>query len=301
VRFIHLSDVHVWRYAWKPWKLFSKRAVGMLELVSGRAGRFRLERLAEVVQRIEALKADHLLITGDLTTTALPHEFRDAREALGPLLGDPERATVIPGNHDRYTWGSVRSKEFEAHFGTFAPRPTFPWLKRIDARTAILGLDPTRSHLSATGRLPEAQFAEARALLADEATRPERLIVACHYPLEAPKLWAGELVSKRMKNAPEVEAWLSSLGPHLYCCGHVHAAWAFRPRAIPGQLCLNSGAPLMRDKTGTRPPGFLEVELHDGLVSVLHHAWVGDDRWEVLPMHQDPAFFPIGQRAAGPA
>ncbi|WZO95969.1 metallophosphoesterase [Isosphaeraceae bacterium EP7] len=301
MRFIHLSDVHVWRYAWKPWKLFSKRAVGMIELVSGRAGRFRLERLEEVVARIEALNADHVLITGDLTTTALRHEFHVARAALEPLLVDPERATVIPGNHDRYTWGSVRSKEFETHFGEFAPRSTFPWLRRLDERTAILGLDPTRSHLSATGRLPEKQFAEARALLADEANRPERLIVACHYPLEAPTFWAGELAKKRMKNAPEVEAWLAGLGPHLYCCGHVHAAWAFRPRAVPEQLCLNAGAPLMHDKIGTRPPGFLEVELHEGIVSVLHHAWVENDRWEVRPMHQDPAFFDVGERAAGTA
>ena len=30
---------------------------------------------------------DHILITGDLTTTALPAEFRAAEAALGPLAG----------------------------------------------------------------------------------------------------------------------------------------------------------------------------------------------------------------------
>ena len=65
-----------------------------------------------------------------------------------------------------------------------------------------------------------------------------------------------------MKNAEDVARWLAGIGPHLYCCGHVHAAWAFVPDAIPGQLCLNAGAPLLRDPTGLRPPGFLEIVLH---------------------------------------
>ncbi len=99
-----------------------------------------------------------------------------------------------------------------------------------------------------------------------------------------------------MKNDREVADWLATLGPHLYCCGHVHAAWAFVPPDLPNQLCLNSGAPLLRDPTGLRPPGFLEIELHDRDVSVLHHAWVGDD-WEVRPLYQDPAFFPAPERS----
>ena len=66
-----------------------------------------------------------------------------------------------------------------------------------------------------------------------------------------------------MASRPPVQAtlWLATLGPHLYCCGHVHTAWAFAPQRIPNQLCLNSGAPLLRDHKGDRPPGFLEVVL----------------------------------------
>ncbi len=182
MRIMQLSDVHVWRYSYNPWHLINKRLIGLASLVAGRAANFRLERLDAVVERIQSLKADHLLITGDLTTTALPAEFRAARKALAALLGDPERVSVIPGNHDRYTNGSVRSREFEAHFGEFAAAQTFPWLRWIDADTAILGLDPTRSHLSARGLLPPEQLAAARALLQHLPVAPRRLIVASHYP-----------------------------------------------------------------------------------------------------------------------
>jgi predicted MPP superfamily phosphohydrolase len=291
LRIIHLSDIHVWRYSYNPLRLLNKRAVGIASLLAGRARRFRLERLAAVVDRARGLDADHVLITGDLTTTALTAEFDEAREALSPLLSGPSRATVIPGNHDRYTTGSVRTRQFEKAFGAFAPSVQYPWLRYLDPETAILGLDPTRSHLSAKGLLPPTQLAMAREILESLSTPPRRLIVACHYPVVAPSSHAAELYAKRMRNAHDVRAWLATIGPHLYCCGHVHAAWAFHPPILPQQLSLNSGAPLLRDKSGLRPPGFLEIELHDRDVSVLHHAWRGDE-WVVRPLFQDPAFFP---------
>jgi 3',5'-cyclic AMP phosphodiesterase CpdA len=249
-----------------------------------------------VVERVLGLAPDHVLITGDLTTTALPDEFRAARAALADLLLDSSRVTVIPGNHDRYTTGSVRYRQFEEWFGVFAPQGPYPWLRPIDAETAILGLDATRSHLTATGFLPPEQLARARALVADPATRPRRLIVACHYPLAAPPPYDRELAKKRLKNADAVAAWLGGIGPHFYCCGHVHAAWAFTPPNVPDQLCLNSGAPLLRDLTGHRPPGFLEITLHDRDVSVIHHAWEGAE-WSARPLHQSPLFFPAASIA----
>lgn len=291
MRIVQLSDIHVWRYSFNPIRLFNKRVVGVVSLLAGRAERFRLERLDEVVRRVKALEPDHILITGDLTTTALPEEFAHARAELGPLLDDTTRVTIIPGNHDRYTTGSVRHQSFEKVFGDCMPCLTFPWLRRLDDRTAILGLDATRSHLSATGRLPASQLDEARAILADPTTRPPRLIVACHYPIVAPPVYAAELAPKRMKNAPEVREWLSTIGPHLYCCGHVHAAWTYSPHDWPDHLSLNSGAPLLRDPTGLRPPGFLEITLHDRAVSVVHHAWLGEE-WTIRPMYQHPSFFP---------
>ena len=300
MRIIHLSDIHVWRYTFNPLRLANKRAIGMFELVTTRARKFRLERLKDVVDRVLGLKADHILITGDLSTTAQPAEFQDARAALAELLIDSTRVTVVPGNHDRYTIGSVRHRQFEEWFGAFAPPSPYPWLRPLDDETAVLGLDATRSHISATGRLPDAQFAAARSLVADPATRPRRLIVACHYPAASPPAYEHELSSKRMKNEHAVRDWLSGIGPHLFCCGHVHAAWAFAPRTIPNEVCLNAGAPLLRDPTGLRPPGFLEITLHDRDVSVIHHAWVGKE-WEARALYQNPDFFnPISSGATCP-
>ncbi len=270
-----------------PLHLFSKRTVGVVELLSGRARKFRLERLSHVVTHVLSLKPDHVLITGDLTTTALGSEFREARAELAELLDDPSRVTIIPGNHDRYTARSVRRRTFEKNFGEFSPEGPYPWLRHLDDETAILGLDPTRAHLSARGFLPLEQLERAHVLGRE---RPERLIVACHYPLAAPPNYQAQLAPKRLKNAEIVSEWASSLGPHLFCCGHVHAAWSFVPPKIPNQLCLNAGAPLLRDPTGFHFPGFLEIELDSRSVNVTHHAW-NEEEWLAVPMVSHPDFY----------
>lgn len=290
MRIVHLSDIHFWQYAFNPLRLLSKRLTGMVALAAGRARRFRLAGVPRVVERIRRLDPDHILITGDVTTTALPDEFRAARRALAEVLSDPGRVTVIPGNHDRYTWWAHRSRRFERFFGEFAPSGRYPWLRPIDERTAILGLDPTRAAVTARGKLPPGQLSEARAILEGARERAARIIVACHYPVAVPDEYERELTGKRLINAHEVRRWLEGIGPHLYCCGHVHAAWAYRPPDLPDQLCLNAGAPLLSGHGGRTPPGFLEIAMEGRDVTVHHHAWTGED-WEVRLLRREGDFF----------
>ena len=70
VRIVHLSDIHFWQYAFNPLRLMSKRLAGMVSLLAGRARRFRLAGVPRLVDRVRSLDPDHILITGDITTTA---------------------------------------------------------------------------------------------------------------------------------------------------------------------------------------------------------------------------------------
>ncbi len=290
MRLVHLSDIHVWRIPRNPFRLAGKRLVGATALLLGRARRFRLERLEEVVERVRALAPDHLVITGDLTTLATPEEFAMARAALEPILADPARATVIPGNHDRYTRSATRDRLFEQSFGAFAPEGRYPWLRTIGPGTALLGLDPTRPGLTARGVLAAGQLARARALLEDAGPIP-RLLVACHYPLAVPPAYARALAHKPLVGAGALLEWLEGVGRHLYLCGHVHETWAFRPSAVPDQLSLNPGPPLMSDPDGQRPPGFFEIVLEGARVTVVRHEWTAG-AWSARPFHEERFFFP---------
>jgi 3',5'-cyclic AMP phosphodiesterase CpdA len=290
LKIIHVSDIHFWRYSWNPFRLMGKRLFGSVGLAVGRARRFRLERVADLVERVTNLNPDHLLITGDLTTLALPAEFAMARRALEPWLREPEKVTVIPGNHDRYTLSAQRGRLFERQFGAYAPAADFPWIRKLDNNTIILGLDPTRAGLSASGLLPGRQLVRARQLI--EATRntSTRMIVACHYPVAVPEEFARDYAKKPLNNAASIRDWLRTIGPHLYCCGHVHCAWAFRPIALPNELCLNAGAPLLRDPHARRPPGFLEIDIDQNDVVVTHHGHT-EIGWQVHPLSCQPGFF----------
>ena len=134
------------------------------------------------------------------------------------------------------------------------------------------------------------QLELSRELIAGAGRRIPRLIVACHYPVEVPQPYRQDLVSKNLINADSLSRWLATIGPHLYCCGHVHAPWAFLPDRIPAQLCLNPGSPLLRDRTGLRPPGFLEILIEAYDVVVNHHAWI-NGRWELVPLYRAQSFF----------
>ena len=289
MRLLHLSDIHVWHWPTRFRDLWSKRALGVGSLVVGRAARFPQGRLHPLTEYVASLQADHLLITGDFTTTALPSEFETIRNALEPALKSVRSVSLVPGNHDRYTSQAVRQKLFERTFGAYLPRIQFPWIHQLDKDTIVLGLDPCRAHATATGFLPEAQLQEARLLLNTQSAR--YLIIACHYPLEAPLGLESHLKRKRLTNGVHLADLLRKVGPHLYCCGHLHHAWAFRSSHIPGQLSLNPGAPLIKTRSRTEKPGFLEIELSNSAVKIDHHGWDGT-RWCVEPMFHDQEFFP---------
>ena len=264
MRIVHLSDVHVWRYEFNPLAPV-QQARPRDRRAAERAGRggSAWSGSRRSSSRSCELEPDHILITGDLTTTALPDEFRRRprrpRAPAGrPVAGDGHPGQPRPLHEQLGPYQAVRGV-----LRRVCRRPTsIPGSARsTPRRRSWASTRPARTS-TPRGYLPPAQLARRGPWSLDPATRPRRLIVACHYPLAAPPSYAARAGQEAAEECRGGAAWLSGIGPHLYCCGHVHAAWAFRPPSLPDQLCLNSGAPLLRDPTGLRPPGFLEINLH---------------------------------------
>lgn len=153
MRYLHLSDVHLTadygqhsllRLGWRRWIALGELRWG------GRARAFARapETIARIVADAERLGVDHLILSGDVTAYALPAEFRQARAVLGAWADAPARATVIPGNHDRYTPGAHRTRRFEESFGHLlvsdlpgvAVEEGFPFVRLLGAEDAVIGL-----------------------------------------------------------------------------------------------------------------------------------------------------------------
>ncbi|MGO8971475.1 MAG: metallophosphoesterase family protein [Myxococcaceae bacterium] len=157
MRYLHCSDVHVTDdYAAKAWlRLGWRRWIAMAELqLGGRARRFAHaeETLRQIARDAESLAVDHLVLSGDVTAYAMPEEFTRARAALAPWVEAPGRASVIPGNHDRYTPGALCSRRFERSFSQLlssdipelAVEDGFPVVRLLGETDAVVGLCSAR-------------------------------------------------------------------------------------------------------------------------------------------------------------
>ena len=252
-RIVHISDLHVWRFTANPLLWIGKRGLGLANLALRRAREFRREELPRLVEAIVADGADHVILSGDLTITSLDSEFARVRSALSPLLSDPTRATILPGNHDRYTRRATRNRVFESHFGAFCEGGRFPFLKPLAEGLDLIGFDPNVPRpFSAKGLVKEAEVARLKQLLEETERRGTRtLLFACHYPSEAPDrpeaqkhghdLEQGELLLEALRAISIPIYWLH---------GHIHHPWRFQSPSIPNLTYLNPGAPLYRGPDG---------------------------------------------------
>jgi 3',5'-cyclic AMP phosphodiesterase CpdA len=198
MRFVHCSDVHITGdYFRAPLKLGWRRWVARVELTAGGRGRAFREapRTLAAIGRAATQQGAHLIVSGDLTAYALEEEFRGARAALGAAAEDPRRCTVVPGNHDTFTRGSVRTQRFAQHFGhlTVSDLPehcregAFPFVRLLGEgqdRAAVVGLCSARLPLMpglSYGRIGPAQLEGLAALLADPRLDGRAVLVVVHH------------------------------------------------------------------------------------------------------------------------
>src|ERR1700684_3839248 len=119
MRIAHFSDLHILSLdGVSPHRSLNMRITGyaVLRLKRGHTHHPRFVRA--IAQEIRKSRVDHVGITGDLTNLALDEEFAAARQLLDEELGLPATdVSVVPGNHDIYTRGSLRAKRFVKYFG----------------------------------------------------------------------------------------------------------------------------------------------------------------------------------------
>ncbi len=221
----HLSDLHlpVPPGALHPLgQLAGKRLLAYLAL---RRKRRRSLPADALLADIAAAGPDHLVVTGDLTSLALPAEFASSRAWL-ERLGPPGRVTVIPGNHD-----ATVAVPWETGIGSWQPwmaddasgpgAAPFPFLHRRGPM-ALIGLSsavPTMPG-SAEGRLGAAQLARLPALL-DAAGREGlfRAVLVHHPPVLGPGGWR-----KALRDRSALCVLLARHGAELVLHGHHHVA-----------------------------------------------------------------------------
>lgn len=199
MRLAHISDVHFYAFPGIRASL-GKRALGLANLyVGGRRGHFGGDTIPQLVEDVLAQRPDAVAITGDLTAMAHAEEFEMAREAFRPLF-DALPVCIVPGNHDAYTLAAVRDRTMERVLGPWmaggrwdpaerrwtASEPDVPlrWPVVFEVGDVrLVGVNPCRASLSATGRFPRGELDRLEGMLAALSREGRFVFLLCHYPL----------------------------------------------------------------------------------------------------------------------
>ena len=181
----HFTDVHLSPVAGlTPRYWNAKRVLGVFNWHIKRAGVHHRETADKLIADAKSLRADHIVITGDLINLGLPAEYEAALAWL-KTVGQPERVTVIPGNHDIYSklHGDVGVARWAGYMGGDADTHAFPFVRRVGP-VALIGLNSAEETppFFASGQLGAHQIEVARDLLERLHDEDAIRVVLIHHP-----------------------------------------------------------------------------------------------------------------------
>ena len=187
---VHLSDVHF--------------------------GRIDEQVVKAIVPQIHSLAPNLVVVSGDLTQRAKPHQFRAARSFLDSL---PKPQIVVPGNHDVPLY-NVFQRFFQPlrKYRRFISQDLEPFY--ADDEIAVAGINTARSFTFKDGRINEEQMCRLHdrfAPLPDSMTK----IIVTHHPFDLPQGMEGEELVGRAKEAMEV---FRRAGADTLLSGHLHTS-----------------------------------------------------------------------------
>jgi 3',5'-cyclic AMP phosphodiesterase CpdA len=264
-RIVHLSDLH-----------FTGRPLGEL---SGRFWQlFKMDEINPVNLRIlfddlVSVNPHHIIISGDITNTAHPVEFRTAKEWFLQLQQrlrpthpyghdlDPDLFTIIPGNHDiglksgwigRKKALNSRLQLFMTHFGAtllanandiYDYESIFPIHKSLFGCIDLFALNSNVDipvHVvgfNASGSIGQPQLGRLKVKM-DYARIHEgryRIVICHHHPLTIPYNQDTDLEEDFlvMKDARKLLRMCFENGVHLILHGHKHTPFIWKNELIP--------------------------------------------------------------------
>lgn len=252
-RIVHISDLHFWHIPLNPLEWWGKRILGLSNLVLRRARKFHLAAAPLLVEEILKDHPDHLVVSGDISTTSLTAEFQAFRRAFSKWLECPEKVTLVAGNHDRYTRRVMREKVFETIFRDILYPNLDHTIRTLRPGLGLVTFDPCVPRpVSARGLVDPIQLANLReSIQLCDWRSIKTLLFVCHYPAEIPSRHSDHQKGHGLVGS---EGILKVLGgvpvPIFWLHGHIHHPWRFSSRSIPSLTYLNPGSPLLARSHG---------------------------------------------------
>lgn len=304
VRIAHFSDLHLLDLAGVgAHRFLNKRLSGYANIRLKRGSIHRSSYVRAIAREIRRAGIDHVCVTGDLTNLALEPEFELARNVLEDDLGlDPANVTVVPGNHDLYTRGALRSGRFAKYFAPFMVSDLpelavdlgvgrFPIVK-LRGPAAIIGLSSAVPRLPfvAAGVLGRPQLDALAKILAHPEVKRRTAVIALHHPAHNPRSRLKTLI-EGLHDAPALLEQLGALSHALVLHGHLHRRLQRIHDTAGGTVhALGATSASLHHDDEAKMAGFNVYEIADvgTVTSVEAHVYVPDGdrfRMDSVPKH----------------
>jgi 3',5'-cyclic-AMP phosphodiesterase len=149
--------------------------------------------LKKILAALGEERVDHLVVTGDLTLSGETTEFERAAEMLAPWA-QVGRLTVLPGNHDVWTYEAAAGWRFLRTIGPDGrgmkkPLSVYPFAVELSPEVTLVALDSARhgeDPPTTPGALGAEQLAAARDLVRAAARDGRAVVLALHHHLVIP-------------------------------------------------------------------------------------------------------------------
>ncbi|MCL2778225.1 MAG: metallophosphoesterase [Polyangiaceae bacterium] len=290
MRIAHFSDIHLLALdGVGATRFINKRFTGWVNLKVKRGHKHRVSHARAVMREIARANVDHAILTGDLTNLALEGEFAAVRALLEAELGlARDQISVVPGNHDLYTHGSLRARRFSAFFAPYVksdlpelaaaiPLGLFPFVK-LRGPVAIIGLSSAvpRPPFIASGELGREQIEALVRILAHDEVKKRSIIVALHHPAHNPPSKMKTL-AEGLWDASALASALAHLDKGIILHGHLHVRQQKPLATHAGELIVlgATSASLHDDENEHKMAGFnvYEFDTDGELTSVQAHVY----------------------------
>jgi 3',5'-cyclic AMP phosphodiesterase CpdA len=233
------------------------------------------DRLVEAVERrIDEVKPDLVVVSGDFTQRARTEQFQEACRFLDRLKESGHDVLGVPGNHDVPLYDVLR-RFFSplTRYRRFIDDMLCP-LYEIDGVT-VLGINTARSFTFKDGRVSHEQIDFIRQTFERSDPSAMRVLVT-HHPLFA--LQVGEEMTPAAGRSELALDAIGDAGVDLLLAGHnhhasVHDARDLVTRAGPALVVQAGTATSVRVRE--QPQSFNRIDIQGNLVTLTVLAWNG--------------------------
>lgn len=233
--------------------------------------------LVEAVERkIEELKPDLIVISGDFTQRARTEQFKEACCFLEHLRDAGHEVLGVPGNHDVPLYDVLRRFLSPlTRYRRYIDETLCPFIELPGI--AVLGINTARSLAFKDGRISESQVEFIRETFSRVDPEAVRVLVT-HHPLLA--IPVGDELERAVGRQELALDAVEEAGVDLLLAGHAHHASTHHVSDLVtrsgGSLVIQAGT-ATSTRVREQEQSFNTIEIEPACVAVTVNNWEGDE------------------------